>query len=731
MTLPNSQNWGKFERMICKKNIAAFFTAILLASLCVLIAVSPLKADSPEVIPVKVGILIDEKYQVTNTNSELYQNIKRLLTINKIPFDILNVSDVNADTFLNRSSKNINYAVLLIMSPGWRISDATSRGIVNAAERGMGLVGALPDIVNERLMPLFGIEQLGKEWQSAERLFIDRDAFTFSHKGQCFEEGGFLYLDHKLLPDVNVIARFNSKSPGVWTYRHGSGKSVLHNHTNTSIFTYSGILLQSILYAMPIGVASPINVGVIEVDDFPMAFSSPEQVQEYYYDFYTNLDRWLKNYNFRASFFIAFSYSGNISGFSLYSESLDAVHSILASGNELGLHCGSKHVPLALEYWGSESAIDNEIDVVLAAIEKLKLELNDKYGYEMDEIVSYIAPANCIGDYGYTALDQKTDIQYVGTGHVSSASTYEGKSFGRNYILPTLREFGWEDDRDVYNLPRVQGGFYYFDEDNKDIDKYEYEDSWHVLRSSIESGDAYLIFTHPDAPELIKRGDKNSTLDDIFKAYIAWGDYVSQTYPHYRWWTTGMLGDYLANRQGTTEGEWFPDSNTLKIRLSQPDDAIHVKTEKYLSAISGEGENLTLQFEDTVTDFYTEEYDILKMHQDYFIYPKESKNYRPEISGSNVTFARVALQEPIKPMIQEPVPQEQEPEKSMKETNTANVSASIEEDTPQISDKEIASPGETEDRDLSIEVITSFAFGTFLFIVGIVLVLLKRPGKQD
>jgi hypothetical protein len=253
---------------------------------------------------------------------------------------------------------------------------------------------------------------------------------------------------------------------------------------------------------------------------------------------------------------------------------------------------------------------------MMQAIELLRKRLHDKYGTELGDIVSYVAPNMEIGDYGYEALDNRTNIRYVGVSYFP-------------YENVTSRDFGWEKDLDIYNLPRIKGDFYEFNQPQY----IQYNRIWMSLRSVIESGDAYLIFTHPDETELLINAGEfpDATLAGVFDGCKVWADFISQNYPFYRWWTSSEIGHYLEHREGFLNGEWLPATNTLKLRLAQPDDAIHIKTPLYLQSVTDEQGTLSLVFNTAPCNFQSTEYDVTKTAQDYYIYPMSERLTKPTI----------------------------------------------------------------------------------------------------
>ncbi len=630
------------------KPIVAILVVLLVCTSTLLI-IGPVQANViAEHIPVRVIILTDEQHMEASTKSKLFESIHGVLNVNKIPFDVLDITDIGSFSFVDKAS-NLRYSVLLLLNHGWRLAPETSQLIIEAINQGMGIVGLSTESANQELAPVFGIESISTKRIGAHDIVFLQDKFTFSYKGE-YIAGSSEYLNHTTVPDADIVAVFNdTEGSALWTYEFGNSTAVFHNHNVAWTSNYQGILLQSILYAMPIGVACPVNAGAIEIDDGPRMLSSDEELQQYYYTHYTNLKNWLKAYNLTATFFIAFSYEGSTEMFWRYPQTLEWTADILQSGYELGLHCGSKHLPLNIERWGSESAVIEEVDEMMKATALLKERLWSEYGIEMPEITAYVPPTNEIGASGYKALDSRTNIKYVG-GFFIPAVASEDEYLPPLDYSPALRGFSWEGDLDIYNLPRIQGGFLVF---NLPSDEESYK-SWAILRGMLESGAPYIVFTHPD--ELLLLGMQHSggqVMSSLFHAHRVWADYVTTHFPFYRWYTTSELGAYLEHREGVFDAEFmlYKDYSLLNLKLSQPNDAIHIKTKNFLTNIVRIDETtLTLRFKDSPPDkskYFP--YEIIRVNHDYFIYPETQESHRPIVPDKPFTFtaAPFLTDEPI------------------------------------------------------------------------------------
>ncbi len=721
--------------ILARATVSCLAIALMLGNLA-----SPARAKSPAAIPIKVAILIDESFPTTDSRSLLYTSLTDVLTVNKVPFEVFDISDLRT-TDLTNAKGEARYAALAIMGPGWKMTPGADDAVLKAAAAGTGLVALLPDVVNQRNMKLFGIKKPGTEWLESSGIHIERDVFTCAYAGRDLKEPA-AYLDHTLADGAEAIASFDSGEPAVWIYQGSHARAVFHDHTGTALRSYRGILLESILYVMPVGLASPVNAGAIEVDDFPRPFATAAEVQEYYYDFFTNFRRWLQAYHLPASFYLSFSYSGNTSDFWEYPESLRSVHDILASGYEIGLHNGSRHVPLDAAYW-SRSELLVEVDITKKALDRLRSTLYQEYGDYLSAVDSYVAPDGRLGPDGYKQLAQRLGIRYAGTLDPGGESLYEGDGHSvPQTIPPTLRNFGREGDTGVYNLPRSEGGFYYFGRAAAGTARHD--QSWATLLSAIESGDSYIIFTHPSDTGIAESAGRTPRLEDFFSALNTWGEFVSRHYPFYRWWTATRLGDYLAERQGFTGADWLPDEKTLRVTPAQAQDVIRVKTDKYLSSVSRDGGTVVLKFSDAESEIVPGDYDVVRCGQDYFLSPKGTGGL-PVTPGSAFVFARVTPPRPIEPAVSLELPPapanttailpETAPPPPPAVTSAPPSEAAVL--APARSDNQVApitgpdgGPGNTIAVPVlglvPVEVFASFAFAAFLFIVGIILTLRKR-----
>ena len=163
-------------------------------------------------------------------------------------------------------------------------------------------------------------------------------------------------------------------------------------------------MLQSILYAMPIGVSCPVNAMALDVDDCPTSYYAPSDLQNNYYDFMTNYLAWLKDYNARSTFSRRFLIPEVfLSGITRKAyRSRRRHYSDSGSGNDWD--CGDLHLPLDAEYWGTSADVTTEDNTTNQAIQALSQSLKSEYGIDLPPITSYVAPGNSMTDNAYQAI---------------------------------------------------------------------------------------------------------------------------------------------------------------------------------------------------------------------------------------------------------------------------------------------------------------------------------------
>ncbi|MGI2336705.1 MAG: DUF2194 domain-containing protein [Dehalogenimonas sp.] len=600
-------------------------------------------------VPINVGIIIDEGYPGSSIDSDLFVSLERVLEFNRLPWETLDVSD-GQDLTLQDGDGNPLFSTLVIMAPGFRINTAQSESIVSVATDpvvGTGLVSLGTNFVNQILAPLFGIDALGNEsvWlPSSGVVFGDENGFTLSYSEETINQPGIGFIDHTVNEGAAIVAtHITSEKPAIWTYDNSNGaNTVFFNENGMNAWYMQGLLLQSILYTMPVGLGSPVNAGAIQIDDSPRSYYSPEGLQSTHYDFISNFLKFIEAYNLGASAFISFSYSYDIDSFWAYPQSVEGVYQYLAAGVEIGLHCGTIHMPLALGDlypWLGQEGLNAEVTAIMAAFDELSAQLLEEYDvvFSPSDILSYVAASNNIDSAGYQAIDTLTDIKYVSTEFSLDEGTRGG---GTGVISPeypsgfpvTWRDFGFEEGTLLYNLPRSQANFAVF---APNTDPASRTAAFANLQCLIESGQPYLIFSHPDENVIML---PNTTMDQVFMGYTAFADFVVQ-YPFYRWLKTAELGGILDARAPTLNARWLPGSSTLEIMDYVAAEALQVKTSFFLTEVALDGTTLSLTFGDTDTGYNAPAaYDIVKTGNNFFIYQNGAVENMPTTPSAPFVF---------------------------------------------------------------------------------------------
>ena len=137
---------------------------ILLALVMILVSASFLGTKNVQEagpFPSKSPSCMTLQIRIRTEISDLYTNITRVLTGNKIPLDSLDISAGEKHPALQDGSGKLLYSAVVLMADGSAMKLTNSTNIVNAVNAGMGAVATLPDTANTALMSIFGISTFG------------------------------------------------------------------------------------------------------------------------------------------------------------------------------------------------------------------------------------------------------------------------------------------------------------------------------------------------------------------------------------------------------------------------------------------------------------------------------------------------------------------------------------------------------------------------------------------
>ncbi len=585
-----------------------FLSLILIQTPIIQASCSP---DREHYVDIKAAILMDSTFPSVS----LSNRIQELLSINKISYEII---DVLSDEFSPKDEfGNLLYSVIILTS-GKAQPDLVDE-IRFCVEDGMGLLvlGSSIPLQNEMLGELVGVTP-SAEVEVVSNLTLKDSEFLLAYDVGDVIPISFKTLAHEFSKDMltvataktetNVARRIIVENPIF------GGRTIFFNIEPPFDYSLNGLLVQSILYCMPLGVCSPRAIGLIHVDDGPRPLYSVDEARWYYWTWYMDFKEFLSTFNLTATFYLIFSYGDNLYDLYVSEAAMDWVADVAVSRHELGLH-GGNHASLAFigsdiqGRFGSRAELEGYTRAMMMSWEGLSRTISRKYGIKLEEPRSYAAPMNIIDQSGYDALAKLTPITFVST----STEWEYMEVFGKENV--TLREFGWEPktERAIYNIPRVQGGFVSFTTGSIR------ERTWSVLdlKNRVESGDVYSIFTHPNEITLV-RGKAagvgldakyglvaGSTYEDYLSALTYFGTLVRSSYPQLRWWSTSAAGAHLIAREKLEfEAKYFPGNLTLKIRtMNAPSELlIQVKASLYPKHVMCNGGQIVAVFSESTSE---------------------------------------------------------------------------------------------------------------------------------
>ncbi len=254
---------------------------------------------------------------------------------------------------------------------------------------------------------------------------------------------------------------YSGRVPLLWTAKVKNGKVLVWNWDNFIFGEYLGYILESFLYAQPVGVAATPALSIMYIDDWPLPMYNevkpPLKITDtafYSRVWWPDIKALLKREGLPFSSFAIFNYnaetkppfetgefyvaSGNEPSKIGYGE--------LADGIDLGLH-GYNHVSPTLKktainefLWSSEK----EMEVAFDHAKREWIRLFGRYSLPC----TYVAPHNIISQDGIRALHHVFPTIKA----VSTVRSGEGKGevydFGRNKEFP-----------DIYMMPRITSGY--------------------------------------------------------------------------------------------------------------------------------------------------------------------------------------------------------------------------------------------------------------------------------
>ena len=351
------------------------------------------------------------------------------------------------------------------------LSQKKIQGISTYIYSGGGFVSIFPAF-NKALSSAIGFSVNEKEFDSCTNIhsslgvsFAD-DLFPGLKGLSANLPGAEAHYDFPLseTAGVKIIAQSPSGSPLAWKCNHGQGKAVFWNSMILESKSTRGLIVQSMLSTLDIAVQPIVNVGVIQIDDFPAGFidrNAEPILSEFGMSMVEFFDKvWLPDllelgneFGVSYTFFVPFTYNGLTDPpfnfleweFSKVTKkgverlfSVDSCHKVGAVG-ELGFH-GYNHIPLLSSHWKTKEAM------ILALIAAMKR-------WQEDELAplptSYVPAMNEFDSMGLAALSEA----------IPSIATICSEFFG-DFATGGMREFGLEPwNQNFHALPRVTFGY--------------------------------------------------------------------------------------------------------------------------------------------------------------------------------------------------------------------------------------------------------------------------------
>jgi len=529
---------------------------------------------------IRIGVLVLEDDSAIS--NKFRSSLTDVLSTNKIPVDMVKPS--SRPPPLADEEGNLRYSSVVVM--GGSFGEALVPIVDSASRQGIGIVfigSSIPDR-SAFLKDTIGISAIGPEVR-VQNLTIASDLFTIGYGVGEAIPVFFSAEAHDFKADITILATARERAtdrdiPVIVEARRDKSIVLFYNLGNiemSELYLLNGLLLQGILHSMPVGVASPMGVAMIHVDDGPRPLYSRLEADAYYRGWQSNFRDFLLAYNFSATYYMIFSYrdahtdASHLFDIYVSEESMEWVHDVLASGSELGLH-GGNHISLFVGTSPNGQRFDDDSEIILymkntmEAWRRLQSVVERRYRIALNDPHSYAPPANIIGREGYEALAQYTPVKWV-----SALSSWEHGPFADKV---TVRETGWEKGfyNKIYNIPRTLGGILWITQGPPEL----YRWNMNALRNRVEAGGVFAIFTHPDeaynvagAAYKTEVTPRSVTIQNYTDALYEFGGLMTSSYPHLRWWTTSSVGKYLTYREGVgLEARYYPHNSSISIIFS-------------------------------------------------------------------------------------------------------------------------------------------------------------------
>lgn len=476
----------------------------------------------------KVLIIWDKEDDLSH---RYLNNIGWALDYAKIEYEVLELEKTEHLLFPDMREYS---SLILILNRIWKMgSEATMAGFKRYVKEGGSIISFYQGH-SETLAEIFGIKEYRGEYPQQvpglkflQPLFPGTEGLELS--GEETENTGLsLVLDE----GVNLLAVSSGEVEGdpqglplLWEYRYGRGRTLFWNVDSLWEKSYRGFLVQSILMAQPVGIASLANVEVIFLDDTPLPMWNrvikPIEGKGNITDTDFYLKEWWpetltlsKKYGIIYTAVAVFNYNGKVEppyDNSQFHNGKDSAsqrlgQAIVEAGFEMGVH-GYNHQSLLLSTPFEISKGWRTKENMVLALRAAKEEWERTFPYPP---FTYVATSNAISPEGEEALHEVFPSVKV----VSTIYNADEDETGKEFTVDP-----WNDN--FFNIPRMSFGY------------VRTPDMMKEMLNGIGSFGVWTHFIHPDDVYNEERGlgkswpELKEAIDELFS-------FVRSTYPWLR-----------------------------------------------------------------------------------------------------------------------------------------------------------------------------------------------------
>jgi len=313
------------------------------------------------------------------------ENLCQLLTFVKLQFTVLDLSRRTSWPHLD------DFSSIVICTEKLEIKSDKARKIQQYVERGGGLMVAFRGW-NDNLQDLFGIKPLAERPKLHEttgiafvkELLPGISGLKLSYHTREFDHSRLELAADFLVADCTTLVTDADGRPIAWSRRIGNGRLVYWNTNVLFAPVMRGLILQTLLQTMNVGVAAVAGFAMLHVDDFPpsLSTSNPKPIADEFpklgWDGFM-FDIWHRDmmalrqkHDLKFTWYVVMNYhdiktEGGasmdapdvVSGQEVLKHRIERMSS-QASEDEFGFH-GYNHQPLTTDFWPDLSVLRSKL----------------------------------------------------------------------------------------------------------------------------------------------------------------------------------------------------------------------------------------------------------------------------------------------------------------------------------------------------------------------------------